>query len=88
MEWTDTKNFLNKIVEEEKERFARQENKLIVTIPLVVRPAIVVVEPRLAIVTIDIEQLQVAVAVGNLYKIPSMPPPLENSIIISRLNII
>ena len=70
-------------------RFARQEDKPIVVIPLVVWPTVVVIEPRLTIViSIDIEEFQVAVTVGNLYKIPSVPPPLENSIIISRLNII
>jgi hypothetical protein len=79
------KTLQNKL--ERKEKIC-EEHPPIVTIPLVGRPSIVAVELELVRVGIQVEHIRVTIAVGNLYKIPSVPPPLENSIIISRLNII
>ena len=79
--------------EGEMKRFAGEEDKAIVSIPLVVETTIIVVEPRLAIVTIDVEQVQVTITVGISYILPSTAPRLESNLVgnealISPLNII
>ncbi len=47
-------------------RFATEENEAIVAIPPVVETTIVVVQPQLVIVAIDVEQVRVAIRVGNM----------------------
>jgi len=59
-------------------RFAGEEDETIVSIPLIVETTIIVVEPRLAIVTIDVEQVRVVITVGISYTLPSMTPKLES----------
>ncbi len=59
-------------------RFAREKDEAIVGIPLIVETTIIVVEPRIAIVTIDVEQIRVAVTVIISYKLPSVTLKLEN----------
>lgn len=44
-------------------KIAAEEHKPIVAIPLIVGVAIIVVEPRIAVVPIDIEQVRVAVSI-------------------------
>ena len=46
-------------------RFAGEKDEAIVAIPLIVEMPVVVVEPRLAVVTIDVEQVRVTVTVGH-----------------------
>lgn len=65
------------IVEREMKRFARQEDEVIVSIPPVVRVVPIRVEIPLAIIVVHIEQVHIAV--GILYRIPSVAPPFEYS---------
>ena len=58
----------------EKKRSAEAEDETIVAIPVIVHPAIIVVEPRIGIITVHIEQVRVAITVA-MYIMPSMPPP-------------
>lgn len=48
----------------EMKRVATEEHEAIVGIPLVVSPAIVVVQPAVIVVVVDVPQLRVAVRVG------------------------
>jgi hypothetical protein len=54
-------------------RFAEAKNEVILVIPVIVKPTIVVVEPRLGVVTVHIEQVRVTITVA-MYTIPSMTP--------------
>jgi hypothetical protein len=58
-------------------RFARQKDEAIVSIPPVVGVVPIRIEIPLAIIVVHIEQVRVAV--GILYKIPSVAPPFEYS---------
>lgn len=58
-------------------RFARQKDKAIISIPPVVRVVPIRVEIPLAIVVVHTEQVRIAV--GILYRIPSVAPPFEYS---------
>lgn len=48
-------------------RVAGDERERIVGIPLVVRPAVVRVEPRTVVVPFNVEHLQIAVAIRQRY---------------------
>lgn len=50
----------------EMKRFATEENEATVAIPPVVETTIIVVQPQLVIVAIDVEQVRVAIRVGNM----------------------
>jgi hypothetical protein len=45
-------------------RFAKKEREAVVGIPVVVRPAVVVVQPALGVVVIDVEERGIAVRVA------------------------
>jgi len=64
------------------ERFAPRtgEHPDIVGIPQVVRIVIVRVEPEIIVITVEIEQSEIAIRIGLLRKVPSMPPPFEYSL--------
>ena len=57
----------------EMRKLARNEHEAIVSIPEVVRLTIVSIEPTVIAVTLDIEQVEIAIGVV-MYKIPSKPP--------------
>jgi hypothetical protein len=59
------------------------KDKSIVAIPVIVQPAIVVVEPRLGAVTIHIEQVRVVITVA-MYIIPSISLPIQTQIAMDR----
>ena len=59
------------------ERFARQKNKAIVSIPPIAWVVPIRIEISLAIIVVHIEQVRIAV--GILYRIPSVAPPFEYS---------
>jgi len=58
-------------------RFATDEDKAIVAIPPVVRIVPIRVEIALAIIVVHLENMRVAVR--NMYKMPSVPPPPDYS---------
>lgn len=58
-------------------RFAEAKDKMIVTTPVIGEPTIVVVEPRLGVVTVHIEQGRIVITVA-MYIMPSIPPPSVN----------
>ena len=55
-------------------RFATEEHKRVVTVPDIVRVAVVSVEPAFVVIVLDVEQVEVAIRV-SLYKVSSIPPP-------------
>lgn len=57
-------------------RVAGDEDQLIVRIELIARVAIVGVEPQTIVITLDIEQLEIAVRI-RMCKASSKPLPLE-----------
>jgi hypothetical protein len=48
-------------------RFAEAKNEAIVFVPVIVKPSIVVVEPRLGVVTIHLEQFRITITVAFVY---------------------
>jgi len=65
-------------VRREVRRLATNEHEAIVSIPVIVRIAVVRVEPKIAIVVLDVEQVQIAIGVV-MYKVPSIPPLFDYS---------
>jgi hypothetical protein len=57
-------------------RFATEEHETVVTVPDIVRVAVVSVEPTFVVIVLNVEQVEVAVRV-SLYKVSSIPPPVE-----------
>ena len=59
----------------ETKRFARtDENKLVVGIPDVVGVAIVVVEPKLGLIAVQVEHVEIAVRINNAQAPPTSLP--------------
>lgn len=56
--------------------FATEEDEAVVTVPDIVRIAVVSVEPELVVIVFNVEQVDVALRV-SLYKVSSIPPPVE-----------
>ncbi len=63
----------------EMRRFATQEHPTVVSIPDIVRVVVVHVEPLPIVVVFDVEHVEVAIRVRVMYKISSVPLPLDNS---------
>lgn len=59
-------------------RLATDKHETVVTVPEVVGVTVVRVEPKLIVVTVDVEHVQIADGVVA-YKIPSVPPLLDFS---------
>ena len=57
-------------------RFATKEDETVVTVPEIVRVAVVSVEPAFVVIVFNVEQVEVAIRV-SLYKVSSIPPPVE-----------
>jgi hypothetical protein len=57
-------------------RFATEEDETVVTVPEIVRVAVVSVEPAFVVIVFNVEQVEVAIRV-SLYKVSSIPPPVE-----------
>ncbi len=57
-------------------RFATEEDETVVTVPEIVRVAVVSVEPAFVIIMFNVEQVEVTIRV-SLYKVSSIPPPVE-----------
>ena len=47
-------------------RFAKTENKTVVGIPEIVRIAIVAIEPQIIVIVFNVEDVEVAIRVGNV----------------------
>ena len=77
MEWTtyETKLSNHKSWREMK-RFATEEDETVVTVPEIVRVAVVSVEKAFVVIVFNVEQVEVAIRV-SLYKVSSIPPPVE-----------
>ena len=59
-------------------RVATEEDETVVAVPDIVRVAVVSVEPAFVVIVFNVEQVEVAIRV-SLYKVSSIPPPLEYS---------
>ncbi len=57
-------------------RFATEEDETVVTVPEIVRVAVVSVEKATVVIVFNVEQVEVAIRV-SLYKVSSIPPPVE-----------
>jgi hypothetical protein len=57
-------------------RFATEEDETVVTVPEIVRVAVVSVEKAFVVIVFNVEQVEVAIRV-SLYKVSSIPPPVE-----------
>jgi hypothetical protein len=57
-------------------RFATEEDETVVTVPEIVRVAVVSVEKATIVIVFNVEQVEVAIRV-SLYKVSSIPPPVE-----------
>lgn len=57
-------------------RFATEEDETVVTVPEIVRVAVVSVEPVFVVIVFNVEQVEVAIRV-SLYKVSSIPSPVE-----------
>lgn len=77
MEWTTYETKLsNHKSQREMKRFATEEDETVVTVPEIVRVAVVSVEPAFVVIVFNVEQVEVAIRV-SLYKVSSIPPPVE-----------
>ena len=63
----------------EKKRFSEAKDKTIVAIPVIIQPAIVVIQPQLGVITVHIEQVRVVITVA-MYIIPSISLPIQTQI--------
>jgi hypothetical protein len=54
------------------------EHKAIISIPVIVRPTIVSVEPTIIVIMLHVEQVQITIGVVA-YKVPSIPPLFDYS---------
>ncbi len=59
-------------------KLAGDEHEAIAGIPEVIRLTIVSIEPTIITVTLDIEQVEIAIGVV-MYKVPSIPPLFDYS---------
>ena len=59
-------------------RLATNEHKAIISIPKVVRLAIISVEPVTIVIALHVEQVQITIGVVT-YKVPSIPPLFDFS---------
>ena len=71
-----SKNKTPPLIRERNEKICEQSNG-VVAVPVVVEP--VVVTLPLAVVEVEATDIQVAVGVAVVYRMPSLPPPLEYS---------
>jgi hypothetical protein len=77
MEWTTYETKLpNHKSRREMKRFATEEDETVVTVPEIVRVAVVSVEKAFVVIVFNVEQVEVAIRV-SLYKVSSIPPPVE-----------
>lgn len=72
------KTKLSQIRERNKVIGRDEEQEPIVTIPPVVGVAVEGVQVATIIVAVETEQVQVAVRIGNMSNVSSIPPPLES----------
>ena len=59
-------------------RLATNEHETVVSIPEVIRPAIVSIEPTLIVVVVHVEQHRITIGIV-MYKVPSIPPLFDYS---------
>ena len=77
MEWSTYKTKLSSYKSRrEMKRFATEEDETVVTVPEIVRVAVVGIEPAFVVIVFNVEQVEVAIRV-SLYKVSSIPPPVE-----------
>ena len=67
----------------ERKEESSETRRGVVGVPVVVKP--VVVSLPVTLVEVEVPHIQVAIRVAILYKVPSVPPPIE-ACAISRLN--
>jgi hypothetical protein len=64
---------------EEIRKIAETKHKLVIKIPVIVRVNIIAVEPPVITVAIELENVRIAIGVGNLCVHPSITPFFEYS---------
>ena len=62
----------------ETRRLATNEHEAIVSIPEVIRIAVVRVKPTIIVIVLDVEQVQITIGVV-MYKVPSISPLFDYS---------